>query len=92
MVNRLRQRVRTEESPYWFVRLSRPSIFLIIVLALVGAYLAFTIPIAVFPATNFPRIVIGIDNGVLCASNGKHSSTIGSDHSSLLLDDSALLL
>jgi CzcA family heavy metal efflux pump len=65
MVNRLRRRVQTEESPHWFVRLSRPSIFLIIVLALVGAYLAFTIPIAVFPATNFPRIVIGIDNGVM---------------------------
>jgi CzcA family heavy metal efflux pump len=30
-----------------------------------GAYLAFTIPVAVFPEVNFPRIIIGIDNGVM---------------------------
>jgi multidrug efflux pump subunit AcrB len=36
-----------------------------VTLAAVGAYLAFTIPIAVFPTTNFPRIVIGVDNGVM---------------------------
>src|ERR1019366_6119939 len=29
-----------------------------------GAYLAFTIPVAVFPSTDFPRIVVGADNGV----------------------------
>ena len=29
-----------------------------------GVYLAFTIPVAVFPSTDFPRIVVGIDNGV----------------------------
>ena len=34
------------------------------VLALVGGYLAFTIPVSVFPSTDFPRIVIGVDNGV----------------------------
>src|SRR5437764_10792468 len=49
----------------WFRRLSRPILFLIVTLALVGGYLAFTIPIAVFPSTNFPRIVIGVDNGVM---------------------------
>ncbi len=54
-----------EQSNYWFARLSKPIIFLIVTLALVGAYEAFTIPIAVFPATNFPRIIIGIDNGVM---------------------------
>ncbi|MGH9326352.1 MAG: efflux RND transporter permease subunit [Terriglobia bacterium] len=51
-------------SSYWFTRESRPIIFIIIVMAVVGAYLAFTIPIAVFPSTNFPRIHIGADNGV----------------------------
>src|SRR5215475_5459869 len=51
--------------PPWFRRLSRPILFLIMSLALVGAYLAFTIPVAVFPNTDFPRIVIGIDNGVM---------------------------
>src|SRR5947208_10066380 len=49
----------------WFLRLSRPILFLIVTLMLVGGYLAFTIPVAVFPNTDFPRIVIGIDNGVM---------------------------
>jgi CzcA family heavy metal efflux pump len=40
-------------------------IFLILTLALLGGYLAFTIPIAVFPTTNFPRILIGVDNGAM---------------------------
>ena len=55
----------TEDSQYWFARHSKSIIFLILTLALVGGYLAFTIPVAVFPATNFPRIVIGVDNGVM---------------------------
>src|SRR5271154_2377380 len=49
----------------WFQRLSRPILFLILTFALVGAYLAFSIPIAVFPNTDFPRIVVGVDNGVM---------------------------
>ncbi len=49
----------------WFHRLSRPLLFLIVTLTLVGAYLAFSIPVAVFPNTDFPRIVIGVDNGVM---------------------------
>ncbi len=48
----------------WFERLSRPIIFFTIALAAIGAYLAFTIPVSVFPSTDFPRIVIGVDNGV----------------------------
>ena len=50
---------------YWFSRFSKPLIFLIIALAIMGVYLAFTIPVAVFPEVNFPRIIIGIDNGVM---------------------------
>ena len=50
---------------YWFTRYSRSLIFLILVLAVAGAYLAFTIPISVFPTTDFPRVVIGVDNGVM---------------------------
>src|SRR2546421_1070735 len=49
----------------WFRRLSSPILFLIISLTLVGGYLAFTIPVSVFPDTNFPRVVIGVDNGVM---------------------------
>ena len=51
------------DSP-WFQRLARPMLFLIVTLALTGAYLAFSIPVAVFPNTDFPRVVIGVDNGV----------------------------
>ena len=48
----------------WFQKISRPILFFIISLAFVGGYLAFSIPVSVFPSTDFPRIVIGVDNGV----------------------------
>jgi CzcA family heavy metal efflux pump len=50
---------------YWFARHSTSIIFLIIVLAVIGIYEAFQIPVAVFPTTNFPLIKIGVDNGVM---------------------------
>jgi CzcA family heavy metal efflux pump len=50
---------------FWFARFSKPMIFLIITLALIGGYLAFTIPVSVFPETNFPRVLIAVDNGVM---------------------------
>ncbi len=53
------------ESSYWFARHSKPLIFLILTLAALGGYLAFNIPVAVFPTTNFPRIVLAVDNGVM---------------------------
>src|SRR5437879_9623429 len=40
-------------------------IFLILTLALLGGYLAFTIPVSVFPTTDFPRVLIAVDNGVM---------------------------
>ena len=49
----------------WFRRLSSPILFLIVSLTLVGGYFAFTIPVSVFPSTDFPRVVIGVDNGVM---------------------------
>src|ERR1700746_465879 len=49
---------------HWTAHFSGPIIFVIITLVAVGAYLAFTIPVAVFPTTDFPRIVVGVDNGV----------------------------
>ena len=49
---------------HWTARFSRPVIFVILTLITVGVYLAFTIPVAVFPNTDFPKIVVGIDNGV----------------------------
>jgi multidrug efflux pump subunit AcrB len=55
----------TGPRPYWVSQHSRPVIFLILTLGLLGAYLAFTIPVSVFPQTNFPRVLIGVDNGVM---------------------------
>jgi CzcA family heavy metal efflux pump len=49
---------------HWSARYSKPIIFLILTCVGVGIYLAFTIPVAVFPSTDFPRVVIGVDNGV----------------------------
>jgi CzcA family heavy metal efflux pump len=49
---------------HWTAHLSSPIIFVILALVAVGGYLALTIPVAVFPTTDFPRIVVGIDNGV----------------------------
>ena len=54
-----------EKTAPWFERFSRPILFLVISLGLAGAYLAFNIPVSVFPETNFPRIVVGVDNGVM---------------------------
>jgi multidrug efflux pump subunit AcrB len=53
------------ESRYWFSRHSKTIIFLVLTLTVVGIYEAFTLPIAVFPKTNFPRIIIAVDNGVM---------------------------
>ncbi|MGC2635712.1 MAG: efflux RND transporter permease subunit, partial [Acidobacteriaceae bacterium] len=53
------------EKPFWLVRWSRSIFFFTIVLAGAGIFLAFRIPVAVFPQTNFPRVVIGVDNGVM---------------------------
>src|SRR5579883_3236676 len=53
-----------EGEQHWTARHGKPIIFVILTLVAVGIYLALTIPIAVFPDTNFPRIVIGVDNGV----------------------------
>jgi CzcA family heavy metal efflux pump len=54
----------TFEKQHWTAQFQRPIIFVILTLAGAGAYLAFQIPVSVFPATNFPRIVVGVDNNV----------------------------
>ncbi len=52
------------DSPHWTARHGKPIVFVILTMVAVGIYLALTIPVAVFPDTDFPRIVIGVDNGV----------------------------
>ncbi len=53
------------KKPFWLARSTRTIFFFAAVLTLAGAYLAFQVPISVFPNTNFPRVVIGVDNGVM---------------------------
>ena len=52
------------EPDHWSTRHGKSILFVIVTLIAAGVYFAFTIPISVFPSTNFPRILIGIDNGV----------------------------
>src|SRR5262245_35474200 len=52
------------EKPHWTARHGKPIIFVILTLVALGIYLALTIPVAVFPDTNFPRIVVAADAGV----------------------------
>jgi CzcA family heavy metal efflux pump len=52
------------DSNFWMSRFSKSIFFFTVALAAAGIFLAFHIPIAVYPQTNFPRVVIGVDNGV----------------------------
>lgn len=53
-----------EPPDHWTGRHAKPIIFVILTLVAAGVYFAFSIPVSVFPATDFPRIVVGADNGV----------------------------
>ena len=61
----------TEASPtaprksFWLARSTRTVFFFAAVLTFAGIYFTFQVPISVFPETNFPRVVIGVDNGVM---------------------------
>ncbi len=44
-----------------------PILFISVALCLAGVYAALTLPSSVFPQTNFPRVVILVDNGVMPA-------------------------
>ncbi|MCH8829542.1 MAG: efflux RND transporter permease subunit, partial [Planctomycetes bacterium] len=49
------------------LRYGKAILFLVVALCLAGAYAGFTMPSSVFPQTDFPRVVILIDNGVMPA-------------------------
>jgi CzcA family heavy metal efflux pump len=55
----------SKEESFWLSYFTRPIFFFAAVLTLAGIYASFQVPISVFPDTNFPRVVIGIDNGVM---------------------------
>jgi CzcA family heavy metal efflux pump len=50
---------------FWLVRYSKALIGLVLALMGLGIYFAFQIPTAVFPQTDFPRVIIALDNGVM---------------------------
>jgi CzcA family heavy metal efflux pump len=52
-------------SDFWLPRWVRTIFFVALALTVVGIFAFFQTPIAVFPETNFPRVVIGVDNGVM---------------------------
>ena len=52
-------------SSFWLTRAAKPIFFFLLVLTLAGIYASFHVPISVFPETSFPRIVIGVENGVM---------------------------
>src|SRR6184192_1727277 len=49
------------------IRHSQAIAFITSALCLAGMYAAFKMPSSVFPQTNFPRVVILVDNGVMTA-------------------------
>src|ERR1700722_18761036 len=55
---------RSQDS-FWLSRSARTIFFFTVVLTLAGVFLGLQVPISVFPETNFPRVVIGVDNGVM---------------------------
>src|SRR4051794_35307673 len=50
---------------YWYTRFAKSIVFVTLAITIAGAYVAFRVPISVFPQTDFPRVVIGVDNGVM---------------------------
>ena len=50
---------------FWLNRWLRTIFFAALVLTAAGIFAFFKTPIAVFPETDFPRVVIGVDNGVM---------------------------
>ena len=56
---------QTVGTTFWLVRWHRTIFFAALILTTIGIYAFYKTPIAVFPETNFPRVVIGVDNGVM---------------------------
>ena len=54
-----------QQREFWLVRFRGPIFFFLIVFSLAGIYASERVPISVFPETSFPRVVIGVDNGVM---------------------------
>ena len=51
--------------PFWLAKSTRTIFFFALALTVAGIFAMFRVPISVFPETSFPRVVIGVDNGVM---------------------------
>ncbi len=54
-----------QDQHFWLLKYRGTIFFFLIVLTIAGLYFATQVPISVFPDTDFPRVVIGVDNGVM---------------------------
>src|SRR6202451_2856668 len=54
-----------DERSFRLAGAAKTIFFFLFLLTLAGIYAAFQVPISVFPETSFPRVVIGVDNGVM---------------------------
>src|SRR5260370_40241681 len=59
-----RDSARDAGEEHWTARHGKPIIFVILTLIASGVYLASTTPVSVFPEVDFPRVLVGVDNGV----------------------------
>lgn len=51
----------------WAIRHAKAVVFVTLLLCLAGAYAAWQMPSSIFPQTDFPRVVILVDNGAMPA-------------------------
>src|ERR1700735_2786243 len=65
MIAQINNTASAPEQPFWLARAAKPIFFFLALLTAAGIYMAFQVPISVFPETDFPRVVIGVDNGVM---------------------------
>jgi len=56
---------RTSSLGRWAIHHSKAIVFITLILCLAGLFSASKLPSSVFPQTNFPRVVILVDNGVM---------------------------
>ena len=56
--------VHSAHKSFWLAGRTGTIFFFAAILTVAGAYLALNVPISVFPETDFPRVIIGVDNGV----------------------------
>ena len=55
-------------APSWILSHRRSILFLLAALAVAGIFIAFKLPVALFPNVQFPRVVVSLDAGDMTAN------------------------